>query len=153
LLAQVSAQLEFYQDAAATYDRYLKLKPADEVARRNAVFVLARDGQYQRALPDLERYVHSTLVTPWVSTSWPLQQAYVDHGKAIESLDHALTLDAVLTQARYTRAVLKIDDGNPRQPSVTYRTCSTGIPQLSRLCPPRASLSGRWTGPVTPLVY
>ena len=38
LLAQVSAQLEFYHDAAASYDRYLKLKPADEVARRERAF-------------------------------------------------------------------------------------------------------------------
>jgi len=74
LLAQVSAQLEFYQDAAATYDRYLKLKPADEVARRERSFVLASDGQYQRALPDLERYVHRHPRDAMGSTSWPLHR-------------------------------------------------------------------------------
>ncbi len=113
LLAQVSAQLEFYQDAAATYDRYLKLKPADEVARRERSFVLASDGQYQRALPDLERYVHGHPRDGMGFYELAIAQAYVDRSKAIESLDHALTLDALLTQARYTRAVLKIEDGNP----------------------------------------
>ena len=113
LLAQVSAQLEFYQDAAATYDRYLKLKPADEVARRERSFVLASDGQYQRALPDLERYVHRHPRDAMGFYELAIAQAYVDRSKAIESLDQALTLDAVLTQARYTRAVLKIEDGKP----------------------------------------
>jgi len=42
-----------------------------------------------------------------------IAQAYVDRGKAIESLDHALTLDAVLDAGALYRAVLKIEDGKP----------------------------------------
>src|SRR5260370_14620680 len=83
-----------------------ELKPADEVARRERSFVLASDGQYQRALPDLERYVHKHPRDAMGFYELAVAQAYVDRSKAIESLDHALTLEAVLTQARCTRAVL-----------------------------------------------
>lgn len=41
LLAQVAGQLGFYQDAAESCDRYLKLKPADEIARRERASALA----------------------------------------------------------------------------------------------------------------
>ena len=113
LLAQVSAQLEFYQDAAATYDRYLKLKPADEVARREHGFMLASSGEFHRALPELEAYVRGHPRDAMGFYELAIAQAYQDRGKAIESLNHALMLDAGLTQARYTRAALKVEDGRP----------------------------------------
>src|SRR5260370_18647417 len=82
-----------------------ELKPADEVARRERSFVLASDGQYQRALPDLERYVHRHPRDAMGFYELAIAQAYVDRGKALEALDHAPTLDALLTPPRYTPAV------------------------------------------------
>jgi tetratricopeptide (TPR) repeat protein len=113
LLAQVSAQLEFYQDAAASYERYLKLKPGDEVARREHGFMLASAGQVKRALPDLDGYVRKHPRDAVGFYELAVAQAIQDHGKALQSLDQALALDAGLTQARYMRAVLSLDDGKP----------------------------------------
>ncbi len=113
LLAQISAQVEFYQDAAASYDRYLQLKPGDETARRERAFVLARDGQFKGALPELYVYVRKHPQDALGFYELGIAQAFQDRGKAIQSLDQALTLDAGLTQARYTRAVLNIEEGKP----------------------------------------
>jgi tetratricopeptide (TPR) repeat protein len=113
LLAQVSAQLEFYHDAAAAYDRYLKLKPADEVARRERAFVLASDGQFEPALPDLNAYVRQHPRDAVGFYELAVAQAFEDRGRAIQSLDRALLLDGGLTQARFMRAVLKSEEGKP----------------------------------------
>ena len=113
LLAQVSAQLEFYQDASASYGRYLKLKPGDEVARRERAFMQASDGQLKSSLADLEGYVRRHPGDAVGFYELGMAQAFHDRGKAKQSFDHALTLDASLTQARYTRAVLNIEEGKP----------------------------------------
>ncbi len=113
LLAQVSAQLEFYQDAAATYGRYLKLKPGDDVARREHDFALASDGQCKSALPGLAAYVQKHPREPVGFYELAVAEAYADRGKALQSLDRALALDPGLAQARYTRALLNIEDGKP----------------------------------------
>jgi tetratricopeptide (TPR) repeat protein len=113
LLAQVSAQLEFYQDAAATYDRYLKLKPADETARRERAFMRASAGQFQSALADLAEHVRKHPRDALGFYELAIAQAFEDRGKAMQSLEQALSLDSGLTQARYTRAVLNIERGNP----------------------------------------
>jgi len=111
LLAQVSAQLEFYQDAADSYEHYLKLKPGDEVARRELGFALANAGQVRRALPDLDTYVRKHPRDAVGFYELAVAQAVRDRGKALQSLDQALALDAGLAQARYMRAVLNLDDG------------------------------------------
>jgi tetratricopeptide (TPR) repeat protein len=113
LLAQVSAQIEFYQDAAASYGRYLKLKPGDEVARRERAFVLASDGQFKNALPELHSYVQKHPRDAMGFYELAVAQAFEDRGEAMQSLDQALALDVGLTQARYTRAVLNIEEGKP----------------------------------------
>ncbi len=113
LLAQVSAQLEFFEDAAATYDRYLKWKPDDEVARRERGFALASAGQFRRALPDLNAYARKHPRDAMGLYELAIAESFEDRGKAMQSLDRALALDAGLTQARYTRAVLNLEEGKP----------------------------------------
>ena len=113
LLAEISAQLEFYQDAAASYDRYLQLKPSDEVARRERAFMLASTGQFKNALPELERYAKNHPRDGIGFYELAVSQAFEDRSKAILSLDRALALDAQLTQARYTRAMLNLEIEKP----------------------------------------
>ena len=113
LLAQVSAQLKFYEDSAAAYDRYLKLKPTDEIARRERGFALARANQTRRALPDLESYV---LRHPRDATGlYELGSAlfYEDRKRALALLDRALAIDSKLIEARYTRAELYLEEARP----------------------------------------
>jgi tetratricopeptide (TPR) repeat protein len=113
LLAQVSAQLEFYEDAAATYDRYLKLRPDDDVARRERGFNLAFANQSKRALQDLDQYVRKHPGDAVGYYELAVAQLFEDRSKALASLDHALKLDPALFQARYTRALVNIEEERP----------------------------------------
>jgi tetratricopeptide (TPR) repeat protein len=113
LLAQVSAQLEFYEDSAATYDRYLKLRPGDDVARRERGFDLACANQSKSALQDLDWYVRKHPRDGVGFYELAVAQLFEDRAKALASLDHALALDSALFQARYTRALLNIEEEKP----------------------------------------
>jgi tetratricopeptide (TPR) repeat protein len=113
LLAQVSAQLEFYEDAAATYDRYLKLRPDDDVARRERGFNLAFANQSKAALQDLDGYVRKHPGDAVGYYELAVAQLFEDRAKALASLDHALKLDPALFQARYTRALVNIEEERP----------------------------------------
>lgn len=113
LLAQVSYHLEFYEDAAATYTRYLKLKPDDDIARRERGMALACANQPASALEDLEWYVSKHPRDAMGFYELAVAEQFADHGKAFEALDRALALDPSLIQAHYTRAVLNIADEKP----------------------------------------
>jgi predicted Zn-dependent protease len=113
LIAQVSAQLEFYEDSATAYDRYLSLKPADDVGRRERGFVLALANQSKSALRDLEWYVRKHPRDAMGFYELAVAQLYEDRAKAFASLDRALALDPALFQARYSRALLNIEDEKP----------------------------------------
>jgi len=112
-LAQVSAGLGFYEDSAAAYDRYLKLKPADDTARRERGFAWACANRTKVAVQDLEWYVarhpHDAI------GYYELAVAHVidDRAKAISLLDKAIAIDPALNQARYTRALLNVEQNNP----------------------------------------
>lgn len=113
LLAQVSARLEFFNDAAAEYDEYLKLKPADDVARRERAFALACANQLKSARPDLEWYVRRHPRDAVGFYELGVAKAAGDADKALQDLDHALSLDPGLMPARYARAQLNIEDAQP----------------------------------------
>jgi tetratricopeptide (TPR) repeat protein len=113
MLAQVAAQLEFYEDSAAAYDRYLKLQPGDDAARRERGFVLAMDNRYQSAVRDLEWYVHKHPQDGKGLYELAVAQLSEDRSKASDLLDRALALDPGLYQARYTRALLNIEEERP----------------------------------------
>jgi tetratricopeptide (TPR) repeat protein len=112
-LAQVSAGLGFYEDSAAAYDRYLRLKPGDDAARRERGFDWARVNQTKLALKDLEWYVarHPRDATGYYELA--VAHVLADRPKAISLLDKAVALDPALYQARYTRALLNIEQDNP----------------------------------------
>lgn len=110
LLAQVSAQLEFFEDSAAAYDRYLKLRPDDDVARRERGFGLARANQLKSALRDLEWYTarHPRDAVGYFELA--VARVFEDRDSALALLDRAIALDPALYQVRYTRALLNIEE-------------------------------------------
>jgi tetratricopeptide (TPR) repeat protein len=112
-LAQITARLEFFKDAAAKYDEYLKLKPGDDVARRERGFALACANQFKSARSDLEWYVHKHARDAVGFYELAVAKALEDRGGALQDLDHALTLDPDLSQARYARALLNIEEEKP----------------------------------------
>ena len=113
LLAQVSYHLEFYEDAAASYTRYIKLKPDDDVARRERGMSLACANQPVSALADLDWYVrkHPRDATGFYELA--VATHITDRGRAFRALDRALALDPGMIQAHYTRAVLSIEEQKP----------------------------------------
>ncbi len=113
LLAQVSFQLGFYEDAAATYTRYLELKPADDVARRERGMAWACANQPANALSDLHWYVrkHPGDATGFYELA--IAQYFTDRTMSFKSLDRALALDPAMIPVRYTRAVLNIESKKP----------------------------------------
>jgi tetratricopeptide (TPR) repeat protein len=113
LLAQVSARLEFFQDAAAKYDEYLRLKPDDDVARRERGFMLAFANQFTSARSDLEWYVRKHPRDAVGFYELAVAKAADDRAGALQDLNRALTLDPALTRARYSRGVLNIEEGRP----------------------------------------
>jgi tetratricopeptide (TPR) repeat protein len=113
LLAQVSARLQFYKDAVQAYDSYLKLKPMDDIARRERGFALACAGQFQNALPDLESYVRKHPRDAVGLYELSIAQTFEDRTQAIRSLDRALALDPRLISAHYSRALLNMEDEKP----------------------------------------
>ncbi|MFN7997899.1 MAG: tetratricopeptide repeat protein [Bryobacteraceae bacterium] len=111
LFADISMRLEFYEDSAKTYDRYLALRPTDERARRERAFVLAKAGQTRTAMPDLEAYARKHPRDPVAWYELAVSQAPADRLKAMSSLDRALALDENFPQPRYTRAILNLEAG------------------------------------------
>jgi Tfp pilus assembly protein PilF len=113
LLAQVTAKLELFRDAATAYDEYLKLKPADAVARRERAFTLACANRSKSALADLEWYAkeHPHDATGWYELS--MVQSFEDRPVALKSLGRSLTLEPGLSPARYARALLNLEEQNP----------------------------------------
>jgi tetratricopeptide (TPR) repeat protein len=111
-LAQALTALAFYEDSAAAYGRYLKLEPGDDTARRERGFDWARVNQTNLAVQDLDWYVakHPRDATGY----YELAVAHVsdDPAKAISLLDKAIALDPALYLARYTRALLNIEQDN-----------------------------------------
>ena len=113
MLAQVTAQLQFFADAVTAYDEYLKLKPADDVARRERSFALVCGNQFKTALPNLEAYVRRHPRDARGFYEMAIAQSYEDRVKALRSLDRALELDPELIEARYSRALLNIEEEKP----------------------------------------
>jgi tetratricopeptide (TPR) repeat protein len=115
LLAQVLAQLEFYEDSADAYSRYLRLRPDDDAARRERGFDFARAHELQRALPDLQWYVarHPQDAVGYFELA--MAEVFQNRAKAHDLLNRAIGLDPKLRSARYFRAVLNIEDGNAAQ--------------------------------------
>ena len=83
------------------------------MARRERGFARANDGQFKTALPDLAAYVQKHPRDAVGFYELATAEAYVDRGKALQSLNRALALDAGLVPARYTRAELNIEEGRP----------------------------------------
>jgi tetratricopeptide (TPR) repeat protein len=106
LLAHATEELEFYEETADTYEKYLKLRPADDIAHREHGFCLVRAGRLKEGIPELEHYVLRHPNDPQGQYQLAIGEASNSPEKALTRLDKILALNPGLVQARYTRAVL-----------------------------------------------
>jgi len=132
LLAQATEALGYYEDTAGTLEKYLKLRPDDEVARRELGFSLILEGRFEEGLPKLQQFVLGHPQDARGLYELGAGEATDSPEKALAHLDEALKLDPTMFEARYTRAALnfqsnrldqsladfealrKIDPNNPR---------------------------------------
>ena len=112
-LAQASEKLGYYADTAVAYDGYLKLRPDDDIARRERGFALARTADFERGLVDLRWYVERHPTDAPGLYELAIAETIKERPKAIEHLNRAIALDPQLSAARYARAVLLYQAGKP----------------------------------------
>jgi len=105
-LAQTSQEIGFYADAATAIDQYLKLKPDDDVARRERGFCLIRSAKLDQGLEDLRWYVQKHPRDPRGFYELAIAETVRESDKALEDLNRALALDPKFNAARYARGVL-----------------------------------------------
>jgi tetratricopeptide (TPR) repeat protein len=114
-LAQNSQDLAFYGDAATSLDQYLKLKPHDDIARRERGFCLIRSTSLDKGLEDLRWYGAKHPKDARGSYELAIAETVREQDKALQHLDQALTLDPKFNAARYARAVLYYQKGRTEE--------------------------------------
>ena len=110
-LAQNSQDVGFYADAATAIDQYLKLKPDDDIARRERGFCLVRSAKLDQGLEDLRWYGHKHPKDARGYYELAIAETVRESGKALEDFNRALALDPGFNAARYARAVLYYQKG------------------------------------------
>jgi tetratricopeptide (TPR) repeat protein len=114
-LAQASQEIGFYGDAATALDQYLKLKPHDDIARRERGFCLIRTMNLDQGLEDLRWYTqkHPKDARAWYELA--IGETVGEPDKAFQHLGQALAEDPKFNAARYARAMLYYDKGRTEE--------------------------------------
>jgi tetratricopeptide (TPR) repeat protein len=114
-LAQTSQDLYFYADAVTAIDEYLKLKPEDDVARRERGFCLIRSTSLDKGLEDLRWYAEKHPKDARGMYELAIAETVREPEKALETLNRAVSLDPKFSAARYARGVLYYQMGKTDQ--------------------------------------
>jgi tetratricopeptide (TPR) repeat protein len=113
LMAQTANALGYYTDAATALDEYLKLKPDDDVARRErgAPLIHTYTSKLQQGLEDLKWYVRKHPRDPRGLYELCIGETVRERDKALADFNEAITLDPAFMAARYARAILNFQQG------------------------------------------
>jgi len=114
-LAQTSQDLDFYADAVTAIDEYLKLKPQDDVARRERGFCLIRSTSLDKGLEDLRWYVQKHPKDARGLYELGIGETVREPDKALEHFSGAIAIDPKFNAARLARAVLYYQDGKTKE--------------------------------------
>jgi tetratricopeptide (TPR) repeat protein len=110
-LAQASQDIGFYGDAATAIDEYLKLKPDDDIARRERGFCLIRSKSLDDGLADLRWYTQKHPKDARGLYELAIGETVRVPDQALQHLDQALATDPKFNAARFARAVLYYEKG------------------------------------------
>ena len=110
-LAQASQDIGFYGDAATAIDQYLKLKPHDDVARRERGFCLIRSTSLDRGLLDLRWYNQKHPRDARGLYELAIAETVRMPDEALKHLDQAVAIDPKFGAPRFARAVLYYEKG------------------------------------------
>ncbi|HYK92269.1 MAG TPA: tetratricopeptide repeat protein [Acidobacteriota bacterium] len=106
LMAQTVSTLGLYGDAAAAYDKYLKLKPDDDVARRERGYSLTLSSRVKEGMRDLEWYAKKHPDDTQGHFRLAVALSIDDKAGALEQINLALQLEPQFWEAKYARGVL-----------------------------------------------
>ena len=113
LLAHTSADLGYFGDSIQAWDRYLKLVPNDDVARRELAFAQTAVGENMQAgIADLESFVRKHPKDAVGHYELAIAKSPTDRDLALNELDRALTINPDLAAARMARGVLRYRQGD-----------------------------------------
>ena len=110
-LAQASQDIGFYGDAAVAIDQYLKLKPHDDVARRERGFCLIRSKSLDQGLADLRWYTQRHPKDARGLYELAIGETVRTPDEALHHLDQALAIDPKFNPSRFARSVLYYEKG------------------------------------------
>jgi tetratricopeptide (TPR) repeat protein len=114
-LAQASQDLGFYADAVTAIEQYLRLKPNDDVARRERGFCRIRAAKLEEGLEDLRWYVQKHPEDARGFYELAIAETVQERDKALQHLDRALSIDPKFGAARYARGVLYYQMGRTEE--------------------------------------
>jgi tetratricopeptide (TPR) repeat protein len=110
LMAQTASALGYYADAATALNEYLKLKPDDDVARRERGAALIHTPKLDQGLEDLRWYVRKHPRDARGLYELGIGETVRERDKALAHFTEAIALDPKLLAARYARAILNFQE-------------------------------------------
>ncbi len=128
-LARMAEQSGYYGDAAIAYDRYYKMRPNEDVIRRERGFALARSAKIKEGLEDLRWYVQKH---PEDARGWYIlgvAETVGDRDRALECLNKAIELNPEYSLARYARGVALLQAGQLEEASEELKTVLANDPK------------------------
>jgi tetratricopeptide (TPR) repeat protein len=111
LLAIATSDIGALPDAAAAWDRYLKLEPGDDSARRERGFTAVQMGQFEKGVADLQWYLSRHPDDAVGHYELAMAETRDDPAKSLLGLDKALKLKPDLVVARSARGSLYYQQG------------------------------------------
>jgi tetratricopeptide (TPR) repeat protein len=127
-LAQTSQEIGFYADAVTAIDQYLKLRPNDDIARRERGFCMIRSAKLDQGMEDLRWYVQKHPEDPRGFYELGIGETVREPDKALEHFDQALAIDPKFNAARYARGVLYYQKGRTEESIADLKLVVTADP-------------------------
>lgn len=111
-VAQTSSALGFYADARLAYEKYLKLRPGDETAQREHIFMDAVSSHPREGLTALQAFSRSHPNDATAHYEVGLLEAQTDPSDARAQLNQAISIEPDFAPARLGRGVVTLLDGH-----------------------------------------
>ncbi len=121
LTAQTSSKLGFPSDATVAYDKYLRLKPEDDIARRERGVALVMSQKLQEGIRELEWFVQKHPQDAWGHYQLASALSLEKKEQALAQVDLALHLDPQLKVARFARGVMYLELRRPKDAIVDLK--------------------------------
>ncbi len=113
LLAITTGDIGAFADSLEAWNRYLKLVPDDDFARRERGYTAACRGQFEEGIAELEWFLARHPDDPAGHFELAMAQAESEPGQALTHFDRALKLQPDFVEARAARGGFLYRQGKP----------------------------------------